>query len=136
MVEEANKKNAAWVKDNRATFIHSDIVSLPCADQSFNKIFTVNTIYFWENAGKVLGEIKRLLQPNGRLLIALRPKHQMEHYPFTRYGFNMYSKQEVEALLNGNGFHVTDILEHLEPDFDLNGEILRMENLVVVAHKK
>jgi ubiquinone/menaquinone biosynthesis C-methylase UbiE len=135
MVKEALKKNGDWVVQGRAAFIHSDILSLPYEKETFNKIFTVNTIYFWEQPAQVLSEIKRLLQPNGLLIIALRPKRLMEHYPFTRYGFNMYSKLEVTELLAGNGFHVSNVFENQEPDFELNGEKFEMQNLVAVAYK-
>ncbi|TND09425.1 MAG: type 11 methyltransferase [Bacteroidetes bacterium] len=136
MVQESEKINAGWISKGQAKFMLADVASLPLEDNTFNKIFTINTIYFWENENAVLQEIKRVLKPGGKLMIAFRPKHYTEKYPFIKYGFNQFSKEDVIKLLSGNGFTVTDAAENSEPDFDMNGEIMKMENVVVTAVKK
>jgi ubiquinone/menaquinone biosynthesis C-methylase UbiE len=136
MVAEAQRINAEWINKGQATFILSDAIALPFSNSSFNKIFTINTIYFWEDAVKILAELKRVLLPKGKLIIALRPKRLMQNYPFTKYGFAMFSKEEVVQLLTQNGFTVTQSLENQEPDFDLKGETIKMENLIVEAVKE
>jgi ubiquinone/menaquinone biosynthesis C-methylase UbiE len=135
MIEESEKINAEWISNGQAKFILSDVTSLPCLDNSFNKIVTINTIYFWDYESKILNELKRVLQPKGKLIIGFRPKRQTEKYPFTKYGFNLFSKEDVVTLLSDNGFTVSDAIENNEPDFDMNGEIMKMENVVVVAIK-
>jgi ubiquinone/menaquinone biosynthesis C-methylase UbiE len=135
MVEESEKINTEWITKGQAKFILSDVTSLPFSDNSFNKIFTINTIYFWDNEIKVLNELKRVLQPNGKLIIGFRPKHMTEKYAFTKYGFNLFSKEDVVKLLSDNSFSVIDAIENLEPDFDMHGEIMKMENVIVVAIK-
>jgi ubiquinone/menaquinone biosynthesis C-methylase UbiE len=136
MVAEAQRINAAWINKGQASFILADAIALPFSNSSFNKIFTVNTIYFWEDTVKILAEIKRVLMPKGKLIIALRPKHLMQNYPFTKYGFTMFTKQEVVQLLRENGFAVIQAIENPEPDFDLKGEIIKMENLIIEAIKE
>lgn len=136
MVAEAKRINEEWIKKNLANFVLADIASLPFADESFNKIFTINCIYFWEEAAKVLAELKRVLQPKGKLIITLRPKRLMKNYPFTKYGFTMFSKEEVELLLSQNGFAIVQSLEKQEPDFELNGEMIKMESLIIEVTKE
>ncbi len=133
MVQESERLNANWISKGKARFIHSDVASLPFANHEFNKVFTINTLYFWDNEIDVLNEIKRIMKPNGKLIIGFRPKHQTEKYPFTKYGFNQFSKTDVDQLLSDNGFSIVGIFENREPDFDLNGQIISMENVVVVA---
>lgn len=135
MVQESEKMNATWITKGKATFMQSNITSLPFANNKFNKIFTVNTIYFWDNEIVALSEIKRVIQPDGKFIIAFRPKHQTEKYPFTKYGFNQFSKKDVEELLLANGFFIIDIFENQEPPFEMNGLIMEAENIVVVARK-
>ncbi len=135
MVQESEKLNDNWVAKGRARFFNAGITSLPFEKNVFNKIFTVNTIYFWDNEAAALTEIKRILHPSGKFIIGFRPKHQTENYPFTKYGFNQFSKDDVAQLLFDNGFSVPEIVENREPDFELNGHILKMENLVVAARK-
>ena len=136
MVEEANRINADLVDKGQVVFVHANATSLPLGNETFDKIFTANTIYFWDDETIVLKELKRVLKPEGKLILSLRPRHQMEKYPFTKYGFNMFSKQEICDLLESNGFKPEKIFENNEPEFELNGEVLKMENLIVVASKK
>ena len=135
MITESTKINEEWIAKGKAKFILADAVALPVANNQFNKIFAINTIYFWEDTTAVLNEIKRVLTNKGKFILSLRPKHMTEKYPFTKYGFTLYSKEEVSQLLQTNGFTVTDIVENKEPNLEVNGEIFEMENLIVVAEK-
>lgn len=133
MVTEAEQLNAAWINKGQAKFICANVADMPFTDGSFNKIFTINTIYFWEDAITILAQLKRVLKKNGTLIISLRPKHLMQNYPFTKYGFTLFAKADVVQLLEANGFTIVQAIEKPEPDFDLNGEIIKMESLVIVA---
>jgi ubiquinone/menaquinone biosynthesis C-methylase UbiE len=136
MVAEAQKLNADWVQKKRARFLLNSATELSEKAASFTKIITVNTIYFWDNPLLVLQEFKRVLKPNGKLIVGFRPIHQTKNYPFTKYGFTQYSLQEASELLQQNGFDVLKALENKEPDFDLNGQAMSMENVILVAAKK
>ncbi len=135
MVRESEKLNADWITKRRAKFLQGNITALQFEDNIFNKIFTINTLYFWDDEAAALREIKRVLQPGGTFIIGFRPKHQSEKYPFTKYGFNQFSKEDVAKLLADNGFAVLDIFENKEPPFEMNGLIMETENVVVVARK-
>jgi ubiquinone/menaquinone biosynthesis C-methylase UbiE len=136
MIAEAERINEAWIRNGQARFVLADMKTMPFDDTVFNKVFTINTIYFWEDAAAVLNEIKRVLHATGKFILTLRPKHLMEKYPFTQYGFNMFSKEDVSELLNQNGFTVIEMQEKKEPDFELNGEMIAIESLIVVAIKQ
>ena len=77
-----------------------------------------------------------MLQPNGKFIVTLRPKRQMKNYPFTKYGFNLFSKEEAELLLAQNGFTVLQANEIQEPDFEVNGEMVKMESLIIETTKE
>ncbi|MFZ4633892.1 MAG: class I SAM-dependent methyltransferase [Saprospiraceae bacterium] len=133
MVEEANRINAAFVLSGRAAFVHGDVEKMPFADHTFNKIFTVNTLYFWENPANVLTELKRVLTPNGQLMIGFRPKHIMAQYPMTNYGFTLYDIAELAALLQHNQLKVDLVDELMEPPQDMWGTEMKRESVVVVC---
>ncbi len=135
MVVEAEQMNDVYVKEGRAVFVHADLASLPLDNDLYTKVFTVNTIYFWEDPAKNLAQIKRVMRTDGRLYIGLRPRLQMEQYPFTKYGFNLFSQEEVTKLLTDNGFEVVNVAVNKEPDFDFNGQTIMLENIVVEARK-
>ncbi len=136
MVEEANQRNAELLQKGQAAFRLASAEQLPFAAETFHTVFTVNTAYFWENPALVLAEIHRVLKPAGQLFVAIRPKSVMQHYPFVQYGFQMYSSQELSAMLTGNGFTVTSMLEKPEPDQEINGQLMVVETLIVGAVKQ
>lgn len=133
MVEEANRINEALVQSGRATFVHGDVEQMPFDNHAFNKIFTVNTLYFWENPARVLAELKRVLTPDGQLMICFRPKHIMAQYPVTQYGFTLYDIAELVALLQHNQLKVDMVDELVEPPQDMWGTEMKRESVVVVC---
>ncbi|MBC7891272.1 MAG: class I SAM-dependent methyltransferase, partial [Sphingobacteriaceae bacterium] len=131
MVEEAIRRNGGAVENGQAQFFVASAEALPFEDGSFDKVFTVNTVYFWENPARELAEFRRVLKPGGQLFLAGRPRRVMEALPFVRYGFTLYSAQELSELLSSNGFLVTGLLEKPEPDQTFAGVTLPMETLVI-----
>jgi ubiquinone/menaquinone biosynthesis C-methylase UbiE len=136
MINEAKKINEEWISNGQAAFVLADMLALPFTKAAFNKIFTINTIYFWEDPTQVLSEITRVLVPGGKFILTLRPKRLMENYPFTKYGFNMFSKEEAEQLLLQNDFILLQSIEKQEPDFELNGQLIKIESLIIEAISK
>lgn len=136
MVEEASRLNEAFVKTGRAKFIHGEADNLPFISGTFNKVFTVNTLYFWENSSKIFAEIRRVLEPQGQLVIGIRPRSNMAQLPFVKYGFTMFSKEELTDLLARNFFNTLNVQENTEPEQELNGEKFSMVSLIVTAVKQ
>jgi ubiquinone/menaquinone biosynthesis C-methylase UbiE len=133
MIEMSTMQNQALVKSNRAHFLLADASSLPFANHSFTKVCTVNTLYFWDHKEKILAEIRRVLKPEGVLIIAIRPKAIMKDFPFVPYGFTLYSKEDVTTLLEENGFSVVEVIERNEPEQELNGKMVPTASLIVKA---
>ncbi|RZJ75319.1 MAG: methyltransferase domain-containing protein [Flavobacterium sp.] len=94
------------------SFSLTDGKTIPFDDITFNKIFTVNTIYFWEDPQEYLGEIKRVLKKGGLLSIGFLPKRIMEKIPFATFGFTFWDETAVASLLEDSGFAIlTEITE-------------------------
>ncbi|MGL5822972.1 MAG: class I SAM-dependent methyltransferase, partial [Sarcina sp.] len=53
----------------------------------FDSIYTVNTIYFWDNPIKGLSEVKRILKEDGKFLNVFYSKEWLENIKYTNYGF-------------------------------------------------
>jgi ubiquinone/menaquinone biosynthesis C-methylase UbiE len=136
MVEESIKRNKNFIEQNRARFILGEAQRMPFEDRTFTKAFTVNTLYFWDDHGKVLAEFHRVLKDGGKLLIAIRPKRNMEQMAFTQYGFARFSKEDLVSLLNNHHFEVQEVIEKTEPEQEINGKKLMTETLIVCAVKK
>lgn len=108
MITMATENNAALLENGSVTLSHvaseNGYVTFPFEDNAFDKIFTVNTLYFWDDAPAQAKEIYRVLKPGGQLCIAFAPKDFMETLPFTQYHFHLYTQKEAEDLFAGSGF--------------------------------
>ena len=71
MVRAANRRNARAIKAGRVTLHHGDLTNLSFPDNQFDKVFSIQTLYFWSNPTHVLSEIFRVLKPEGTLVITL-----------------------------------------------------------------
>ena len=71
MVRSANRRNARAIKAGRITLRQGDVTTLPFADGQFDKIFSIQTLYFWPDSPRALAELFRVLKPGGVLVITL-----------------------------------------------------------------
>ncbi len=110
MIDAARAINRPYVEAERVVFEWTDGLHFPFPDEAFDKIFTVNTLYFWENPAVQLTEIKRMLKPGGVFCLAIASKAFMETLPFTEYGFILYTPEDAKKLLLANGFNIRDTL--------------------------
>ena len=133
MVEEAILLNKSYEKN--AHFLLAQAASLPFEDGFFIKVLTVNTIYFWENPSQTLAEIRRVLKPNGSLIISLRPKSLMDKLPFTEFGFTTYTKDNAVNLLGTNHFEIISAIEYDDDDLKFAGEIYKNSFLIIKVSK-
>ena len=84
--------------------------NLPYKDLTFNKICTVNTIYFWSDAKLVLDECCRVLQPKGKLVICYNSPAFLSKTKLTQHGFKTYEPENLEALMQTSGFSNIDTI--------------------------
>jgi ubiquinone/menaquinone biosynthesis C-methylase UbiE len=133
MIAEAEARNKELIDAGIASFILTEAKSLPFPDRHFDKVVTVNTVYFWEDPAAELAEIKRVLQPGGRLVMGIRPEWCMKSLPFTAYGFTMYSAKAIRTLLEENGFKVADVAEHTEQPQSMGDMSIEMGCVIVTA---
>lgn len=136
MVGESKRNNNEFIENGRADFICGQADKLPFEDAGFDKIFTINTLYFWEDTTAVFNELKRVLKPSGQIIIAVRPKKVMEKYPFVKYGFKMYDRDTLISLVTDNNFSIIDVLESEEPTQEINNIQMPVSTLLVSAELK
>ena len=74
----ARKRNASALVKGAVDLRKGDVQSLPYADDSFDCAFAIHCIYFWRDPAACLGEIRRVLRPEGVVAITIRPIHLVE----------------------------------------------------------
>ncbi|MEM7512025.1 MAG: class I SAM-dependent methyltransferase [Bacteroidota bacterium] len=96
---EAQRQNQQFIDSGQASFSLYDGKILPFSDGSFHKIFTVNTLYFWEDPAKLLEELYRVLKPGGDCLLTYCQKDFMQKIPFVGERFSLYDTQDIRQLI-------------------------------------
>ncbi len=71
MVRAASRRNARAIKSGRVTLHHGDLTTLPFPDNQFDKVFSIQTLYFWSDPRRALAEIFRVLKLGGTLVVTL-----------------------------------------------------------------
>lgn len=132
MIQEARKINADNLK---ADFILTNGSTLPFNAAIFTKVFTTNTIYFWEDATAFCHEIARILQPGGKLSLGYIPERVMKNIPFSKYGFTLYSEESVRELLEISGFEILSETIEKEMVTSNTGNAIEREFVVILAKK-
>ena len=112
MAHMARRRCRRFIDQGRVQLKVGDSSRLPFADRSFDKAYSVHTIYFWADPVAHLREIHRVLKPGARLAIGLRPPGAdtgSGDFPDSIYTF--YSTAAVRDLLTQSGFKQTTVTE-------------------------
>lgn len=134
-IAETMKKEAEQLNESSASsFYIFNGTLIPFEDRTFEKAFTVNTIYFWENPVQLLENFYRALKPGGLLAIGYAQKEFMEMLPFTKYGFTLYCDNEFQELIAKTSFKLVNLSNHKEQITSKAGD--KVERLYTVATLK
>ena len=123
MVEQAKQKFKDSIEAGKVSIEFADVQKLPFDDNIFDKICTVNTIYFWADPLASLREIKRVMKSGGRLVIGIRSADKMKDFPVTQYNFRLYEPEAIKDLLIGAGFS-SILIEHRDQDERLDSVMI------------
>ena len=107
MVTEATEHNAELVAASRASFRLGSVEAIPCKDESFDRVFAVNVVYFWPDPVRALAEMRRVLRPGGLSIVAsvvMAPGEEPPPFAKPEYGFHRRSRETLLALHRDAGF--------------------------------
>lgn len=132
MIAEAEKLNRGL---GNITFQQSEANNINFQDHFFDKVFTTNTIYFWEHPQDYAYELSRILKPEGIISIGFIPKSTMQNIPFAKFGFVLYDIETVIQLLKTAGFSNLTVKTEKEFVTSNSGEQIEREFVILSAKK-
>ncbi|GHU50515.1 methyltransferase [Clostridia bacterium] len=110
MLGMANKRNEKFIDGGSMSLMTGDVARMSFGDCFFDKIYTVNTIYFWKNIDAGLSEIRRVLKNGGTFFNAVYTVKFLESFPFTKYEFAKYTLDDLKSAAAQNGFEIAQII--------------------------
>ncbi|MDE6425546.1 MAG: class I SAM-dependent methyltransferase [Ruminococcus sp.] len=108
-VKMTSEHNAEIISSGRMNVIEASVEKMPFDDNSFDRIITVESFYFWKNPPENLKEVHRVLARNGIFLIvadihgsAKLSDKEIEN--IKKYNLYNPTPEEFEKLLVNAGF--------------------------------
>ena len=105
-IKDALRRNRAFVKSGRMTLLCQNASAMSFPDSIFSKVYTVNTVYFWENLTKTIAEARRVLRPGGIIINALYTNETLARFAHTRFGYKQYTTEELTQVGEDLGLSV------------------------------
>lgn len=135
MFQEARQINRNYVSQKQAFFSLYDGNTIPFQDAFFDRIFTVNTIYFWQKPEELLQEIYRVLQSKGVFCITFAEESFMKQLPFTQFEFELYTTEKAENLIRKTSFKIINKETLTEKVKSKTGELVDRAFTTLVLEK-
>ncbi|MCX6319565.1 MAG: class I SAM-dependent methyltransferase [Bacteroidetes bacterium] len=135
MVEIAHEHNREFIQQGRLFLQKGSSAAMPFADASFDIIYCINVVYFWDEPAAHLKEVLRVLKPGGRFYATIRTRESLEKMPFSNYGFTRWTEQEWQQVTTANGFHWSGAYPYAEQAVVFKGEPVQLTSVCMVVHK-
>lgn len=104
MVAMAKRRNRDAVEHGLVSVRLIDGMNLELQPDSFDRAFSVHTLYFWKNPADVLQQLRRSLRSHGRLVLTFQPEGPEVPPRFRDPTYRFYTEVELEELLRQAGF--------------------------------
>ena len=114
-VETSRKNNEANIRSGKMEVLEGSVEALPFKDDSFDKIITVESFYFWPNPQENLKEVLRVLKKDGTFLLVADIYQngrltEKEEENIQNYRLFNPTREEFKQLFKNAGF--TEIRIH------------------------
>ena len=110
MVAVAKRKNKKHILEGRVKIRQGDFEEMTYDDNCFDKVCSVNAIYFWPNPDRFINKILKIVKPSGKLVLGFEDRAQMEKRQLSTNVFRIISEDEVKDVLMKSGFATADIV--------------------------
>jgi ubiquinone/menaquinone biosynthesis C-methylase UbiE len=100
----AKRRFAKAIESGRAEFRQGNVESLPFSEAVFDKVCTVNTVYFWTSLDAGFAEIYRILKSGGRAIVGFLPKDKMDRMGMPVDIFTTRAPGDVARAMRRAGF--------------------------------
>jgi ubiquinone/menaquinone biosynthesis C-methylase UbiE len=117
MVQAARKRNMETIQAGRMDLKQGDVASLPYPDKTFDKAFSIHSIYFWVKPIACLQELRRVLKPGGLLGVTIQPKDKWNELQQRESSLRtLYFSADLVTMFDAAGFREVRVEVSPDPD--------------------
>lgn len=124
MVDYAKKTNKKYVENGKVELKEASVDNTGFPADTFDLVTAVETYYFWPNLSAAFKEIKRILKPNGRLLMinemikdGVYDARDAEIIQKTH--LHLFMLEEIKGMLNSAGFTAVEVNRKAESPWNV-----------------
>ena len=110
MLKVASRRNQKFIQSGNMNLGLGDITNTDFESNFFDKVYTVNTIYFWPDVDSGFTEIFRILKPGGIFMNVVYSKEFLDSIPYATHGYAKYTREELREHSLRNGFKIVDVV--------------------------
>lgn len=97
MIKSARIRNKKSINEQRVKLVQANFNKLPFHNENFNTVFSIQTIYFWNDIAATLSEIFRVLKPKGVVILTFSDGKEDESWEGIR---GIIENQVIPSMTN------------------------------------
>lgn len=114
MVDYSRQINKQLIDQNRVSIVQCSVDKTGFPDSFFDLITAIETYYFWPNLAEAFEEIKRLLKPNGKLVLINEMikdgVYEVENAEvIAKTEVKLLSLPDIQKILQSTGFKKVEV---------------------------
>lgn len=106
ILKSARLRNRNEINKGRARLVQGNVNQLAFPDERFTKVFSIQSVYFWDNLPETMTEIYRVLKPEGTIVVTLSDGKSGETWESIK---NLIETQIV-PIMEQKGFRNIELL--------------------------
>ena len=104
MVSIAQKRNKKRIQTGQVNILKENFDELPLQNDHYDKVCSINTIYFWAKPKYTAQKIAAITKPDGICITGFEDNEQLEQRNLDTDVFKIYSTEEAKNLFVEAGF--------------------------------
>jgi ubiquinone/menaquinone biosynthesis C-methylase UbiE len=104
MLGMATRRCAQLIRAGRVELRLGAAEHLSFGAASFDKAYSVHTLYFWQRPAEIVSELRRVLRPDGWLVLCFRVRGAAGTADFPDTVYRFYGDADLVRLLRDGGF--------------------------------
>lgn len=119
ILHSAAIRNRNEISKGRAKLVQGNVNQLDFQDGYFTKVYSIHSVYFWDNIPKTMQDIYRILKPEGTIALTLSDgkngeisngiKNMVEEQVVPIMKQNKFKNIEIIEGPNSRGYHIISI---------------------------